>query len=215
MNHLYQLVLRLRGGQVAKNLLEQEGDLSGDRDRQHLVYSFGEIILLAGGDGEGAYSISLLFLGCEKCGRTWHLKGIPQFKDTCDGTGLLPSKKARRAKDREDMRLFLAKREQDTRMLFAKRSQDPLLQLVQQAAQGSPLVRLLGENVQLLGASHVLAVLDRSERERPDAESLVAVCGDDLALVRAIAWIAACDGRIADTVNRKPPRQRRHNPREG
>lgn len=51
-----------------------------------------------------------------------------------------------------------------------------------------------------LGASHVLAVLDRSEPERPDAERLVAACGDDLALVRAIAWIACgtiperCDG---------------------
>jgi hypothetical protein len=53
-----------------------------------------------------------------------------------------------------------------------------------------------------LDASNVLAVLGRSERERPDAERLVSACNDDLALVRAIAWIAECDGRIADTVRR-------------
>lgn len=53
-----------------------------------------------------------------------------------------------------------------------------------------------------LGASHVLAVLGRSEQERPDADRLVAACGDDLALARAIAWIVECDGRIADTVRR-------------
>lgn len=53
-----------------------------------------------------------------------------------------------------------------------------------------------------LDASHVLAVLDRAEMERADAERLVATCGNDLVLARAIAWIAECDGRIADTVRR-------------